>query len=93
MGCGGGGVWGSKKATPANFFHLTSPNLGIGKENLPTFSFNHFAILVSNSSSYLVSVPNCQSQVSVPNKLEIMITTLIEMLQLPNLGRVTTTTI
>ena len=98
-GRGGGG----NKKVP---YHppLTSTNVGISPHNFLVFSFNPFATLVQNFKA----TPNANPKLlnlnqddpskkwvfwSNPYKIDVMVTSLIEMLQLPNFGHMTTSTI
>ena len=89
-----------KKATPTSYSPVISTNVGFGFQNFLTFSFNLFATLVQN----LKFVPSASHKLlnlnqdhlskkrfswSNPYKIEVMITFLIEMLQLPNFGHTT----
>ena len=93
-----------KKAPPTSFSPVTSTNIGFGPQNFLAFSFNTFATLVQN----LKFVPSASPKLlnlnqdhpskkqffwSNPYKIEVMITFLIEMLQLPNFGHMTTSII
>ena len=73
----------SKKAPPpTSFFHVTSTNVGISPQNFLTFSFNSFATLVKSWFFW-----------SNPDKIKVMITSLIVILESPNVGQMTTFTI
>ena len=99
--------WGEdKKAPPTSFSPLTSTNVGISPQNFLTFSFNTFSSLVQNfkfvpSASFkLLNLnqdhPSPQKKrffLSNRYKIEVMITFLIEMLQLPNFGHMNTSII
>ena len=100
MGGGGGG----KKASPTSFSPVTSTNVGFGRQNFLTFSFNPFVKIVK----YFKFVPSASPKLlnlnqdhpskkrffwSNPYKIEVMITFLIEMLQLPDFGHMTTSII
>ena len=99
----GGRGRGSKKATPTSFSPVTSINVALSLENFPTFSFNPFATLVQNfmviPSSSTKSLNLNQDHPlqklfwSNSYKIDVMITSLIEMLVLLNLGHMTTPTI
>ena len=99
----GGRGRGSKKATPTSFSPVTSINVALSPENFPTFSFNPFATLVQNfmviPSSSTKSLNLNQDHPlqklfwSNSYKIDVMITSLIEMLVLLNLGHMTTPTI
>ena len=84
--------WGQKK-NPTSFSPVTSANVGISSQNFLKFSFSPCKI----PSLYLVPVPNhCTSTKTTPQKkwffwsnrykIEVVITSLIEMLELPNFG-------
>ena len=99
-----GGWGGGKKAPPTSFFPVTSTNVGIGPYNFLTFSFNPFARLVQNfkfvpsGSPKLLNLNQDHPSKkcffwSNPYKIEVMITSPIEMLELPNFGHMTTSTI
>ena len=95
----------AKKApAPTSFSPVTSKNAGFGPQIFLTFSFNLFAILVQN----LKFVPSASPKLlnlnrghpskkrffwSNPYKIEVMITFLMEMLQSPNFGQMTTSII
>ena len=83
---------------------VTSTNLGFGPQNFLTFSFNPFSTLVQN----LKFVPSASPKLlnlnqdhpskkaifwSNPYRIEVVITFLMEMLQLPNFGHMTTSII
>ena len=99
----GGRGRGGKKATPTSFSPVTSINVALSPENFPTFSFNPFATLVQNfmviPSSSTKSLNLNQDHPlqklfwSNSYKIDVMITSLIEMLVLLNLGHMTTPTI
>ena len=91
---GGGGRGGAlaKRFSPA-----TSTNVGVNLQNFLTFSFKTFATLVEISRPFLVPVPNYWAWTkttpqkkwffwSNPYKIDVMITFLIEVLQLTNFG-------
>ena len=95
MGGGGGG------GSASSFSPVTSANVGFGPQNFLTFSFNPFATLVKNFKFVPGATPKLlnlnQDHLSIkaifwsnPYKIEVMITFLIEMLQLPNFGHMTT---
>ena len=82
------------------FSPVTSANVGFGPQNLLTFCFNSFATLVQNfkfvpsASPKLLNLNQDHPSKkrffwSNPYKIEVMITILIEMLQLPNFGHIT----
>ena len=97
-GGGGGGVWVGQRASPTSLSPVTSINIGISHQNFLTFSLTHLPHWCKISSSYLMSVPNYWTWTKTtsqknPYKLEVMITSLIEMLELPNFDQVTTSAI
>ena len=79
----GGGGEGIKRP-PTIFYLVTSTNVGKSLQNFLTFSFNPFTTLLQN----LKSVPSASPKLlnlnrdnrSYPYKIEVMITSLIEML-------------
>ena len=94
---GGGG-----KKAPYQFFPVTSTNVRISPQNVLTLTFNPFAILVQNFKV----IPNASPKLwnlnqdhlskkvvfrSKPSKIEVMVTSVIEMLD-SNFGYVTTST-
>ena len=99
---GGGG-----KKTPYQFFTdnpVTSTNEGLRPQYILTFGLTFLSHWCKISRSYLVPVPNYWTWTkttpqkkqffwSNPYKIEVMITSPIEMLELPNFGQVTTSTI
>ena len=93
----------AKKVLPTRFSPVTSTNVGISPQNFLTFSFNLSVRLVQNFKA----IPNASPKLlnlsqdypskkwffwSYPYKIEVMITYLIELLELPNFGHVTTST-
>ena len=81
---------------------VASTNIGISPQNFQTFIFNSFVTLV------LTSIPSASTKLlnlnrddlskkcffgSNPYKIEVMITSLTEMLELPNFGHMMTSTI
>ena len=107
MGGAGGRGGGAKKA-PYQFFPVTSINVGISPQIFLTFSFNPKGKRLPNwsriSKSYLVPVPNYWTWMKTiplkrwffwwnPYKVEVMITSVIEMLELPDFCHMTTSTI
>ena len=90
---------------PTSFSPVTSTNIGISPQNFLTFSFNTFATLVlnfkfvSSTSPKLSNLnqdhPSKKSGFSgqILIKLRFMITSLTKMLELPNFGHMTTSTI
>ena len=90
--------WGGPKRPPTSFSHVTSTNVGFGPQNLLTFSFNPFATLVQNFKFVPSASPKLlnlnqdhpskkQFFRSNPYKIEVMVTSFIEMLELPNFYR------
>ena len=95
---------GGPKSPPSSFSPVTSRNVGFGLQNFLTFSFNPFTTLVQNFKFVTSASPKLLNLNqdhpskkrffwSNPYKIEVMITFLIEMLQLPNFGHVTTSII
>ena len=84
-----------------NFSPLTSIKVGISPKNFLTFSFNPFGgqnlKVVSSVSLKLLSLnQECPQKIafwSIPYKIEVLITSLIVMLQLPYFGHRTTSSI
>ena len=84
-----------------NFSPLTSTKVGISPKNFLTFSFNPFGgqnlKVVSSVSLKLLSLnQECPPKMafwSIPYKIEVLITSLIVMLQLPYFGHRTTSSI
>ena len=92
---------GGAKRPPTSFSPVTPTNVGFGPKNFLTFSFNPFATLVQNfkfvpsASPKLLNLNQDHPSKkrffwSNPYKIEVMITTLIQMLELPNFGYMTT---
>ena len=90
--------------SPTSFSPVTSTNVGFGPQNFRTFSFNPFATLSQNlklvpsaSPKFLNLNQDHPSKKAVflvnSYKIEIVITSLIEMLQLRNFGHMTKSTI
>ena len=95
---------GQKAPPPTSFSPATSTNVEFGHQHFLTFSFNPFATLVQNfkfvpsASPKLLNLNQDHPSKkrffwSNPYKIEVMITFLIEMLQLPNFGHMTTSII
>ena len=96
-----------KKPPSTRFPTVTSINVGIRPQNFLTFSFNHFATLVQSFRTITSAVPKLLNlnqehhskklvflvNWSNPYKFEVIITSLIEILHLPNFGHMTTYTI
>ena len=100
----GVGVVAGQKGPPTIFSPVTSTNVGISPQNFLTFSFNPFVSLMQNfkfvsivSPKYLNLNQDHPSKKaffwSNLYKIEVLITSLIEMLQLPDFGRTNTSTI
>ena len=78
-------------------------NVGISPKNFLNFSFNPFDTVLKNVKAISSGSPTCTWTKSTPPKklffwsnpykIEIMITSLIEMLELPNFGHMITSTI
>ena len=87
----GVGVVVGQKDPPIIFSPVTSTNVGISPQNILTFSFNPFASLIFKPEPR----PPLKKAFFWSNlyKIEVLITSLIEMLQLPNIGRMNTSTI
>ena len=92
------------KRPPTSFSLVTCTNVGTNPQNVLTFSFNPFATLVLNFQFIPSASPKLlnlnQDHPSKnrilwlnPYKIEIMITFLIEMLQLQKFNPMTTSTI
>ena len=88
---------GAQKVPPASFSPVTSTNVGTDPQNLLTFSFNPFATLVKNFKPLPSVSPKLlnlnQGHPSNSYEIEIMITSLIEMLKLSNFDHMITSTI
>ena len=90
---------GGPKMPPISFSFVTSTNVGGSPKNFMTFGFDLFAISVQNfkaipsASPKLLNLNKTTSQKSFfcsnPYKTEVIITSLIEMLKLPNFGHMT----
>ena len=92
---------GGQKGPPTSFSPETSTKVGFSPQNFLTFSFNSFTTLVQNFDFLPTVSPKLlnlnQDHPSKkrffwlnPYKIEVMITFLTEMLQLPNFGQMTT---
>ena len=101
MGVGWGG---QKGPPPTNFCPVTSTNVGISPQNFLTFSLNPFSTLLQNfkvvpSASHKLLNLNqdhpSKKRFSWSNayKIEVVRTSVIEMLELPNFGHMSTSTI
>ena len=97
---GGGG----QKGPATSFSSVTSTNVGISPQNFLTFSFNPFDRLVWNFKFVPSASPKLlnlnqdhlwKKRFFWPNpyKIEVVITSLIQILELPNFGRMTTSII
>ena len=95
---------GSKKAPSTSFSPVTFRNVGISPKSILNFSFTPFSALVQNFrvmpsvSPELLNLNHERPSknwflCSNPYKIEVMITSLIEMLGLPNFGHTATTTV
>ena len=95
---------GAKKASPTSFSPVTSTNVGISPQKFLMFSFNPSATLVQNFKATPSAIPKLldlnQDHPSEkyffwsnPYKIKFKITSLIEMLELPKFGHMTTPTI
>ena len=100
--CVGGG--GQKDFPPTSFSPVTSANVGISPQNFLTVILTLLPHWCKLSRRYLEPVPNYwtwtkaiphkkQFSSSNPYKIEVMMTSLIEMLELPNFGHMITFTI
>ena len=100
----GVGVVAGQKSPPTIFSPVTSTNVGISPQNFLTFCFNPFFSLMQNFKFVPIVSPKYlnlnQDHLSKKAffwsnlyKIEVLITSLIEMLQLPNFGRMNTSTI
>ena len=95
---------GGKKALHTSFSLVTSENVEISPQNFLNFSLNPFNTLVgdfkviASASPKLLNLnedhPSKKERFfwSNPYKIEVMKTSLIEMLQLPNFGNMPTST-
>ena len=88
-----------QKGPPTNFSPVTSTNVRISPENFLTFSFNPFTTLVLIVLTLLPNWYKFQGHTKIdrnfwsnPYKIEVMIASLTEMLELPNFGHMTKTT-
>ena len=95
---------GGAKAPPTSFSLVTSTNVRITHQNFLTFCFNPFATLVYNFKTMPIASPQLLNLNqdhpskkwffwSNPYKVKVMITSLIGMLELPNFGHMTISTI
>ena len=95
---------GGKKATPTSFSPATSTNVGFDPKTFWLLFLTLLPHWCKISSLYLVPVPNHWIWTKItpqkkrffwssPYKIEVTLTFLIEMLQLPNFGHMTTSII
>ena len=95
---------GWQKVNPTSFSPVTSINVGISPKNLLNFSFKPFPTLVWNFKGIPSAVPNYWTWTkttlqkkrflwSNSYKIQVIITFLIETLELPNFSHMTTSTI
>ena len=95
---------GAQKGPPTSFSPVTSTNVGFGRKTFWILVLILLPNYCKISSSYLVPVPNYWTWTkttsqkkrffwSNPYKIEVIITFLIEMLQLLNFGHMTTSII
>ena len=100
----GGGGGQKDPPPPTRFFHITSTNVRISPQNFLAISFNPFAhwckifkfVLSASPKLLNLNQDNPSKRrffLSNPHKIEVVITSLIEMLQLPNFGHMNTSTI
>ena len=98
---GGGG---QAKRPPTSVLFVTSIKVGISPQNVLSFILNPFLRFGENFKTILIASPKLLNMNqdhlpknwfswSNPCKIEVMITSLIEMLELPNFGHMTTSTI
>ena len=89
-----------KKASPNSFSPVTSTNVGLSSKNFLPFTFNPFATLVQSFRIIPSDNPKLLNlNQDYPSKkvffwsncykIEVMITSLEEMLELPNFGHMT----
>ena len=99
----GAGALGAKSPPPfTSFSYITSANIGISPQNILPFSFNSFATLVQNFKFVSNAIPKLLNLTqdhtskdggfsrSNPCKIEVVITSVTEMLEFPNFGLMTT---
>ena len=97
------GGW-AKKAPTTSFSPITSTNVGISHQNFLAFRLNTFVTLVQNFKAIPSASPKLlnlnQDHPSKKSffwsnhyKIEVMITFLVEHLELANFGHMTTSTI
>ena len=84
-GWGGGGGGGGQKGPPTSFSLVTSAKIGIISQNFLTLIFNPFATLPQNTKAVPSTSPKLLNLVfwSNPYKIEVIITSLIEILDHP----------
>ena len=85
---GGGGGGGGQKGPPTSFYPVTSTNVGISAQNFLTFSANPKLLNLNQDHS-----SKKRFFWSSPYEIEVVIASLIVMLELPNFGHMTTSTI
>ena len=91
------------KNAPTSFSPVAYTNLGISPKSILPFTFNSFDILVEkfkaipSASPKVLNLnqedPSKKFFCSNAYKIEVMITSVIEILELPNLGHMTLSTI
>ena len=84
-----------QKGPSCQLFIVTSTNVGISSQKFLTFSFYPFTTLVYNFQFISSATSKTTPQekwffLSNPYKIEVMITSPIEMLELPNYDHMTT---
>ena len=95
---------GAIKASPTSFSPVTSANVRISPQKFLMFSFNTSATLVQNFKATPSAIPKLLDLSqdhsskkcffwSNPYKIKFIITSLIEMLELPQFGSMTTSRI
>ena len=98
----GGGGKNPPPPPPNSFSHVTFTNVGLSLQNFLSFSFDPFSTLVykfvPGASPKLLNLNKdhpSKKQFFWSNSytIEVMITSLIEMLQLPNFDHINTSTI
>ena len=89
---------GGQKGSPTSFSIVTSTNVGVSPKNIFNFSINPF-FQTGVICLYLVAAPNYWDPPKMwffrsnPYKIEVVITSFIEMQELPNFVHVNTSTI
>ena len=91
-------TWARKVPSPASFSPVISPNVRISPQNCLTFSFNHFATLMSNVNAAHSTSPKLlklkqdasskKSAFLVKYEFFVLMSSLTEMLLLPNFSRI-----